>query len=141
MFYYELKRCNWSFPTVAGESYLSSPQVLPCCLNVNNLLLVRLKPVEQLSPMPSPGDFETKFERKKSQPSHVGTRSNLTVLTKLCTNCSRFCSLHNETNVCSVLFSYQKQMLSIISYSRRSAKTRYSNKVSFSFSVSPREAK
>ncbi|XP_030291842.1 GRAM domain-containing protein 2B-like isoform X2 [Sparus aurata] len=32
---------------------------------------MRLKPVEQLSPMPSPSDCETKFERKKSQPSHL----------------------------------------------------------------------
>uniref|UniRef100_A0A3B4XEC5 GRAM domain-containing protein n=1 Tax=Seriola lalandi dorsalis TaxID=1841481 RepID=A0A3B4XEC5_SERLL len=31
----------------------------------------RLKPVEQLSPMLSPSDFETKFERKKSQPSQL----------------------------------------------------------------------
>ncbi|XP_036973565.1 GRAM domain-containing protein 2B-like isoform X2 [Acanthopagrus latus] len=30
-----------------------------------------LKPVEQLSPMLSPSDCETKFERKKSQPSHL----------------------------------------------------------------------
>ncbi|XP_070845000.1 GRAM domain-containing protein 2B-like [Chaetodon trifascialis] len=33
---------------------------------------MRLKPVEQLSPMLSPAsDFEAKFERKKSQPSHL----------------------------------------------------------------------
>ncbi|XP_018549812.1 GRAM domain-containing protein 2B isoform X2 [Lates calcarifer] len=32
---------------------------------------MRLKPVEQLSPMLGPGDFETKFERKKSQPSQL----------------------------------------------------------------------
>ncbi|XP_040915570.1 GRAM domain-containing protein 2B-like [Toxotes jaculatrix] len=32
---------------------------------------MRLKPVEQLSPMLSPTDFETKFERKKSQPSQL----------------------------------------------------------------------
>ncbi|KAM8744126.1 GRAM domain-containing protein 2B-like [Acanthopagrus schlegelii] len=32
---------------------------------------MRLKPVEQLSPMLSPSDCETKFERKKSQPSHL----------------------------------------------------------------------
>ncbi|XP_071322223.1 GRAM domain-containing protein 2B-like isoform X2 [Trachinotus anak] len=31
----------------------------------------RPKPVEQLSPMLSPSDFETKFERKKSQPSQL----------------------------------------------------------------------
>lgn len=32
---------------------------------------MRLKPVEQLSPMLSPSDCETKFERKKSQPSQL----------------------------------------------------------------------
>ncbi|KAI3362110.1 hypothetical protein L3Q82_012439, partial [Scortum barcoo] len=32
---------------------------------------MRLKPVEQLSPMLSPSDCETKFERKKSQSSHL----------------------------------------------------------------------
>ncbi|XP_041826541.1 GRAM domain-containing protein 2B-like isoform X3 [Melanotaenia boesemani] len=32
---------------------------------------LRLKPAEQLSPMPSLCDFETKFERKKSQPNHL----------------------------------------------------------------------
>ncbi|XP_051269548.1 GRAM domain-containing protein 2B isoform X2 [Dicentrarchus labrax] len=32
---------------------------------------LRLKPVEQLSPMLSPGDCEVKFERKKPQPSHL----------------------------------------------------------------------
>ncbi|XP_040012538.1 GRAM domain-containing protein 2B-like isoform X2 [Xiphias gladius] len=32
---------------------------------------LRLKPVEQLSPLLSPSDFETKFERKKSQPSQL----------------------------------------------------------------------
>lgn len=32
---------------------------------------LRLKPVEQLSPMPSPSDGETKFERKKSQHSRL----------------------------------------------------------------------
>ncbi|GAA6219221.1 GRAM domain-containing protein 3-like isoform X1 [Lates japonicus] len=32
---------------------------------------MRLKPVEQLSPMLGPGDFETKFERKKLQPSQL----------------------------------------------------------------------
>ncbi|XP_035524370.1 GRAM domain-containing protein 2B-like [Morone saxatilis] len=32
---------------------------------------LRLKPVEQLSPMLSPGDCEAKFERKKPQPSHL----------------------------------------------------------------------
>ncbi|TDH02303.1 hypothetical protein EPR50_G00171530 [Perca flavescens] len=32
---------------------------------------VRLKPVEQLSPVLNPSDCETKFERKKAQPSHL----------------------------------------------------------------------
>ncbi|KAE8285331.1 GRAM domain-containing protein 2B HCV NS3-transactivated protein 2 [Larimichthys crocea] len=32
---------------------------------------MRLKPVEQLSPLLTPSDYETKFERKKSQPSHL----------------------------------------------------------------------
>uniref|UniRef100_A0A8D0CY22 GRAM domain-containing protein 2B-like n=1 Tax=Sander lucioperca TaxID=283035 RepID=A0A8D0CY22_SANLU len=32
---------------------------------------VRLKPVEQLSPALNPSDCETKFERKKAQPSHL----------------------------------------------------------------------
>lgn len=32
---------------------------------------MRSKPVEQLSPVLSPSDCETKFERKKSQPSHL----------------------------------------------------------------------
>ncbi|CAG5867582.1 GRAM domain-containing protein 2B-like [Menidia menidia] len=32
---------------------------------------MRLKPVEQLSPMLSLSDIETKFDRKKSQPSHI----------------------------------------------------------------------
>ncbi|XP_054468751.1 GRAM domain-containing protein 2B-like isoform X2 [Anoplopoma fimbria] len=32
---------------------------------------MRLKPAEQLSPLLSPSDFETKFERKKSQHSHL----------------------------------------------------------------------
>ncbi|TKS84868.1 hypothetical protein D9C73_018364 [Collichthys lucidus] len=32
---------------------------------------MRVKPVEQLSPLLTPSDYETKFERKKSQPSHL----------------------------------------------------------------------
>lgn len=40
-----------------------------------SLLFVRSKPVEQLSPTQSPSDWEAKFERKKSQPGHVGTQS------------------------------------------------------------------
>lgn len=116
--------------------YLSSPQVLTCYLNMNtDLLFVRLKPVEQLSPALTPSDCETKFERKKSQPSHVGTQSDLTIFTKCFTTFTRFFSFSTtKKNVCSVLFSYRRQMPSIISYSRRSAKTSYSNKVSFRFS-------
>lgn len=40
-----------------------------------SLLFARSKPAEQLSPTPaaSPSDWEAKLERKKSQPSHVGT--------------------------------------------------------------------
>lgn len=99
-----------------------------------DLSFVRLKPVEQLSPTLSPSDCETKFERKKSLPSHVGTQSDLTIFTKLCTTFIRFCSFLTTKHVYSVLFSYQRQMPSIISYSRRSAKMSYSNKVSFRFS-------
>lgn len=69
--------------------YLAYPQVLPCYLTINtDLSFVRLKPVEQLSPMLGPGDFETKFERKKSQPSQVGTHSDQTIFTKPFINCA-----------------------------------------------------
>lgn len=51
-----------------------------------SLLFVRSKPVEQLSPTQSPSDWEAKLERKKSQPSHVGTQSPAAVWH----NCVRF---------------------------------------------------
>lgn len=56
-----------------------SPADLQLCLDTESDLSEsrkkpgsrRLKPVEQLSPMQSPSDFETKFERKKSQSSQL----------------------------------------------------------------------
>lgn len=36
---------------------------------------MRLKPVEQLSPLLTPSEFETKIERKKSQPTHISKRN------------------------------------------------------------------
>lgn len=76
---------------IADVSYLSSPQVLSCYLNLNiDFWFTRLKPVEQLSPMLNPSDCETKFERKKALPSHVGTQSDPTISTKLCSKFLQF---------------------------------------------------
>lgn len=113
-----------------NKSHLYSLQVLPCSLKINtDPLFARLKPVEQLSPMPSPSDCETKFERKKSQPSHVGTQRHSKSLYKSDTFLQL--SQQNKCPFCSFFFSYQRRTLSITSCSRRSAKMRYSNRVSF----------
>lgn len=110
---------------------INSCNILICLVFANKThpdhLFVRLKPVEQLSPMLSPSDGETKYERKKSQPSHVRTH----ILTKLCAFVFKF---PDQTSACCLLSSYQRQTPSITSYSRRSAKMNYSDKVSFSFS-------
>lgn len=58
------------------------PQVLPRYLTTHtDLLFVRLKPAEQLSPMLTPSEIETKLESKKSQPSQVGTHSDQVIST------------------------------------------------------------
>lgn len=64
--------------TYPGPQSLTCPQVLPCYLTINTDLSspVRLKPVERLSPMLSPSDFETKLERKKSQSGQVTALSD-----------------------------------------------------------------
>lgn len=117
-------------PHLRSCSIFSHPVLLRCWKHKHwSLLFVRTKPVEQLSPTQSPSDWEAKFERKKSQPSHVGTQSPVTVLQSRV----RFFS-PAHTSVCSSP-SYQRRTLSITSCSRRSAKTSCSGKVSSSSSV------
>ena len=66
--------CDSSEAVAVIVAVACRPQLFLCYLTANtDLLFARVKPVEQLSPTLSTSDFETKFERKKSQPIQVGT--------------------------------------------------------------------